>query len=255
MQKGLDPRDSRWSRSAAPGRCTAPRSRRMLGIPEVIVPPYPGITSAMGLLTTDLKYDTIRTQFQVSGTIDLDAAQRRSRRDGAPADARNSPPTISRRQAPFRARRRSALCRPGLRAENPVPARHSSRRRAVLGAFHQAHEREYGHSFDGTRSRSSTSASPASAAAEDPQLDRARRASLAAATVGNAHLRVFRVDGELTSSRRRSSRRATSAGRRNVSPGRRSCCRRQHDRHPAGLVRDHDRRGSADPHCRAGDAA
>jgi len=26
----------------------------MLGIPEVIVPPYPGITSAMGLLTTDL---------------------------------------------------------------------------------------------------------------------------------------------------------------------------------------------------------
>ena len=39
---------------------------------EVIVPPYPGITSAMGLLTTDLKYDTIRTQFQVSGNVDLD---------------------------------------------------------------------------------------------------------------------------------------------------------------------------------------
>ena len=29
----------------------------MLGIPEVIVPPYPGITSAMGLLTTYIKYD------------------------------------------------------------------------------------------------------------------------------------------------------------------------------------------------------
>ena len=43
----------------------------MLGIPEVIVPPFPGITSAMGLLTTNLKYDTIRTQFQVSGKIDL----------------------------------------------------------------------------------------------------------------------------------------------------------------------------------------
>ena len=43
----------------------------MLGFPEVIVPPYPGITSAMGLLTTDLKYDTIRTAFQVSGKVDL----------------------------------------------------------------------------------------------------------------------------------------------------------------------------------------
>ena len=44
----------------------------MLQIPEVIVPPYPGITSAMGLLTADLKYDAIRTQFQVSTGCDLD---------------------------------------------------------------------------------------------------------------------------------------------------------------------------------------
>ena len=50
----------------------------MLGIPEVIVPPYPGITSAMGLLTTDLKYDTIRTEFQVSGKCRSRSAQCRS---------------------------------------------------------------------------------------------------------------------------------------------------------------------------------
>jgi len=37
-----------------------------------VVPRYPGITSAMGLLTTDLKYDSIRTCFQVSHSIDLD---------------------------------------------------------------------------------------------------------------------------------------------------------------------------------------
>ena len=48
------------------------KSPAMLGFPEVIVPPYPGITSAMGLLTTDLKYDIIRTEFQVSGSVDLD---------------------------------------------------------------------------------------------------------------------------------------------------------------------------------------
>ncbi|WP_256868128.1 hypothetical protein [Candidatus Entotheonella palauensis] len=43
-----------------------------LGIPEIIVPPYPGITSAVGLLTTDLKYDLIKTEFQVQGHIDFD---------------------------------------------------------------------------------------------------------------------------------------------------------------------------------------
>ena len=43
----------------------------MLGIPEVIVPPHPGITSAVGLLISDLRYDAIRTSFQVSGAADL----------------------------------------------------------------------------------------------------------------------------------------------------------------------------------------
>ena len=37
---------------------------------RVIVPPYPGITSAMGLLTTDLKYDTVRTVFARSDRLD-----------------------------------------------------------------------------------------------------------------------------------------------------------------------------------------
>ena len=45
---------------------------RALGIPEVIVPAYPGITSAVGLLTTDLKYDAVRTEFQAGNTVDLD---------------------------------------------------------------------------------------------------------------------------------------------------------------------------------------
>jgi N-methylhydantoinase A len=34
-----------------------------LQIPEVIVPPYSEITRTMGLLTTDLKNDLIKTEF------------------------------------------------------------------------------------------------------------------------------------------------------------------------------------------------
>ncbi|HLJ72810.1 MAG TPA: hydantoinase/oxoprolinase family protein, partial [Roseiarcus sp.] len=72
VQKGVDPREFALVAFGGAGPLHGAEVARMLGIPEVIVPPYPGITSAMGLLTTDLKYDTIRTQFQVSGKIDLD---------------------------------------------------------------------------------------------------------------------------------------------------------------------------------------
>jgi N-methylhydantoinase A len=40
------------------------------------VPAYPGITSAVGLLTTDLKYDAVRTEFQAGEAIDLDRLNR-----------------------------------------------------------------------------------------------------------------------------------------------------------------------------------
>jgi N-methylhydantoinase A len=72
VQKGIDPRDFTLVAFGGAGPLHGVEVATMLGIPEVIVPPYPGITSAMGLLTTDLKYDTIRTQFQVSGHVDLD---------------------------------------------------------------------------------------------------------------------------------------------------------------------------------------
>ncbi len=111
VQKGIDPREFALVAFGGAGPLHGAEVAAMLGIPEVIVPPYPGITSAMGLLTTDLKYDTIRTQFQVSGSVDLDrlnadiAAMERHL-DGA---IRRRSSRI--RQHVVRARRRSALCR------------------------------------------------------------------------------------------------------------------------------------------------
>jgi len=72
VQKGIDPRVFALVAFGGAGPLHAVEVAAMLGFPEVIVPPYPGITSAMGLLTTDLKYDIIRTEFQVSGSVDLD---------------------------------------------------------------------------------------------------------------------------------------------------------------------------------------
>ncbi|MDW3221543.1 MAG: hydantoinase/oxoprolinase family protein [Paracoccaceae bacterium] len=71
VQKGIDPRGFALVAMGGAGPLHGCEVAAMLQIPEVIVPPFPGITSAMGLLTADLKYDAIRTQFQVSTTCDL----------------------------------------------------------------------------------------------------------------------------------------------------------------------------------------
>jgi N-methylhydantoinase A/oxoprolinase/acetone carboxylase beta subunit len=72
VQKGLDPRDFALVAFGGAGPLHGAEVARALGIPRVIVPAYPGITSAVGLLTTDLKYDAVRTEFQAGYTVDLD---------------------------------------------------------------------------------------------------------------------------------------------------------------------------------------
>jgi N-methylhydantoinase A/oxoprolinase/acetone carboxylase beta subunit len=76
VQKGLDPRGFALVAFGGAGPLHGAEVARALGIPEIIVPVYPGITSAVGLLTTDLKYDAVRTEFQTGETIDLDRLNR-----------------------------------------------------------------------------------------------------------------------------------------------------------------------------------
>ena len=137
VQKGLDPRDFALVAFGGAGPLHGAEVARALGIPEVIVPAYPGITSAVGLLTTDLKYDAVRTEFQAGDAIDLDRLNARLRRDAGGAGAAawrptGLPPPTRRSSA-----RATALCRPGLRAARPVsrrPARSGSARPGVRSA-------------------------------------------------------------------------------------------------------------------------
>ena len=71
IQKGIDPRTYALVAFGGAGPLHGAEVARLLGIPECIIPPYPGITSAVGLLTTDVKYDATRTAFQVSTDFDL----------------------------------------------------------------------------------------------------------------------------------------------------------------------------------------
>ncbi|HEX2884995.1 hydantoinase/oxoprolinase family protein [Vineibacter terrae] len=71
VQKGIDPRDFSLMAFGGAGPLHGAEVADMLGIPEVIVPAFPGITSALGLLASELKYDAVRTQFQVSTDLDV----------------------------------------------------------------------------------------------------------------------------------------------------------------------------------------
>src|ERR1700722_7469387 len=70
-QRGIDPRDYTLVAFGGAGPLHGANVARQLGIRHVLIPPHPGITSAMGLLTTDLQYDTVRTCFQASSGLDV----------------------------------------------------------------------------------------------------------------------------------------------------------------------------------------
>ena len=76
IEKGHDPREFALVAFGGAGPLHAAEVADSLEIPEVLVPPYPGITSAGGLLTSDLKYDQMRTVFQMQGSVDADRLNR-----------------------------------------------------------------------------------------------------------------------------------------------------------------------------------
>src|SRR5262249_46010748 len=117
----------------------------LLEVPEVLVPPYPGITSAIGLLASDLKYDQMRTVFMVEGSVDVDRLnrelaeledelRRQLHHDGIPDEEIVGS--------------RSLDCRyVGQGYELRVPLGAGGYADEALEEFHRLHEQEYGRAF------------------------------------------------------------------------------------------------------------
>ena len=149
VQKGLDPRDFALVAFGGAGPLHGAEVADMLDIPEVIVPAHPGITSAAGLLTTDLKYDTIKTEFQVEGSIDLQKLS--ADFASLEADLRRQYAADGIRDADVRLNRAGDLRYVGqgyeLRIEFPDGALDADVLDDVWQAFHHRHETEYGHVF------------------------------------------------------------------------------------------------------------
>jgi N-methylhydantoinase A len=151
VQKGVDPREFALVAFGGAGPLHGVEVAEILGIPEVIVPPYPGITSAIGLLTTDLKYDAIRTQFQTSDTIDLSrlnsefAEMERQLERQFIADRLDPAGLTFIRDGDLR------YVGQGYELKTPIPngVLDAGVLQTVWERFHALHEREYGHAFPG----------------------------------------------------------------------------------------------------------
>jgi N-methylhydantoinase A len=121
----------------------------MLGVREVVVPPHPGITSAIGLLTTDLKYGLVRTAFLVSTNVDL-ARMNADLAAMEPRCAHSCRPTTS-----IRRRRRSSAQRMRATSARVTSCAAAAgvdlgqpELDAALARFHELHAQEYGHHFE-----------------------------------------------------------------------------------------------------------
>ena len=149
VQKGLDPRDFSLVAFGGAGPLHGAEVAAMLEIPEVVVPPHPGITSAAGLLTTDLKYDRIKTAFQVRGAVDIERINRDFARLGEDLMAQYTAAGLGADHV--EERRAGDLRYVGqgyeLRVAFPPGTLDEAGLEQVWDAFHTLHEQEYGHHF------------------------------------------------------------------------------------------------------------
>lgn len=150
VQRGLDPRTFALMAFGGAGPLHGADVAAMLGIPEVIVPLYPGINAALGLLTTDIRHDAVKTAFMVEGETDVDrlnrdfqgletSLQARLRADGVEDREAVLQRSVDLRYAGQGYELRVAIAAGDL-DEHAVAA--------VRSRFHEAHAQEYGQAFE-----------------------------------------------------------------------------------------------------------
>ncbi len=149
VQKGIDPRGFALVAMGGAGPLHGAELAMMLQIPEVIVPPFPGITSAMGLLAADLKYDAIRTQFQISTASDLDRVNDNLSAMETQLAHRFAEDGIDAEEVTFTRYGDLRYVGQGYELKVPVPGGALDDRalEAVWETFHDIHAAEYGHAF------------------------------------------------------------------------------------------------------------
>jgi N-methylhydantoinase A/oxoprolinase/acetone carboxylase beta subunit len=149
VQKGIDPRVYALVAAGGAGPLHGVEVAEMLGVSEVLVPPHPGITSAIGLLTTDLKYSVVRTAFLVSSDIDLERMNADLAQMEATLQAQLQADDVDPAAATFERAADARYVGQGYELRLPLSrgTLGAAELAAALARFHELHEQEYGHHF------------------------------------------------------------------------------------------------------------
>lgn len=149
VQRGIDPREFSLVAFGGAGPLHAVDVARELGMQEVVIPLHPGITSAVGLLTTDLKYDSIRTEFQIAGAVDLERLARDLADMEGELAAQFAADGIAEADVTFRRAADLRYVGQGyeLRVGLPEGRLDAARLEELYARFHAMHRAEYGHDF------------------------------------------------------------------------------------------------------------
>jgi 5-oxoprolinase (ATP-hydrolysing) len=75
VRRGYDPRDFTLVAFGGGGPLYACDIAQELGVPQIVIPPHPGITSAMGLLATNVAYDHVRTRMELLDAVETTQLQ------------------------------------------------------------------------------------------------------------------------------------------------------------------------------------
>ena len=147
IRRGYDPRECALVAFGGAGPLHACEIAEQLEIPTILIPPAPGITSAMGLLTTDLKYDNVRTV-----GLMLDAAQRDAIEETFAAMEDELRERLEGHHGHAPSLRREAACRyagQGYELAASCDALGADWREQIAESFHRQHQHEYGFAFRG----------------------------------------------------------------------------------------------------------
>jgi N-methylhydantoinase A/oxoprolinase/acetone carboxylase beta subunit len=150
VRKGYDPRDFALVAEGGAGPMFAANIAAEVGTPAVIVPPYPGVTAALGLLVTDSVYEYVTTTYQ--RISQLNARELQARFEELEEQARDQ---LERDGIPRERRviQRVADCRYlgqgyELRVEAESGEIDANWAAKLAAQFHDAHEREYSRRFE-----------------------------------------------------------------------------------------------------------
>jgi N-methylhydantoinase A len=143
IRRGYDPRDFCLVAFGGAGSVHAAHLARELDIPAVVIPPYPGITSALGCLLLDVRHDLFRTYLTTADRASSAALENEFANLEVEARARLAREGIEGERVQLRRLMDMRYVGQWRSLTVPVSTPLEENLDASLERFHAEHEREY----------------------------------------------------------------------------------------------------------------